>query len=452
MASPPRVEDSYAYAALHNSGQEKREENDHKRLLRQRSIHRVFGEGGEAEEEVSKARLARITERELRRISTLKLLGADGMVLWFIRATYGTALTYATVCSAIYCAQRYYGISVHEALLGDTYSVGYRPFLIGALQFLAAYLVGVGLNDAVVRYKNAMTAITDLSDSIENLRMILLSSTKDPKMRIAVQVHIAWLMVLLRKKIAFFSEHFDQPICDLIDPYFQDCVLFRPEVLWALDRSQAEYVFASFLREAKFFDREGMLKRAWDDMSRHWKTIISLLIVRAPTTRNVLARQCVDLFLITIPIFNEDLVTLVMLPVVACVLNGIVSLSCEIAEPWLEDYHDLPMKEVMYFNSVPVWFGKDQSVCAEAIAWLNKGLMEADFECKGDHPIPREKRRGSNKGDHMNFDRFTALHDVAGYESFQEFVDAKREDMDHAEKRGRRMPSYLRWQEPMKPA
>lgn len=398
--------------------------------------------GAEGSEELSKARLARITDRELRRIHTLQFWGWDGMLLWFIGTTSSTFAFYASICGAILILH-HYGIKLNEDILG--LEPGYRPFLMQALQFLAAFLVGVGLTDAVTRYKAAMSALTDLSDSVENLRMVLLSSTEDPKFRVAVQVHISWMIVLLRKKIAFFAEDFEQPIGTLIPHAFGDSVLFQPEVLWAFDRAQAEFVFHSFLANAKLLDKEGLVKKGSDEMIRCWKMIASLLMVRSPTTRHVLGRTCVELFLIGIPLFNEDIVTLIVLPFVAAVLVAISHLSTEIAEPWGEDFHDLPMDDILYFLSVPSWFGKDQQVAPECVAWLNRGMSDNDWTWKGDSPVPREKRRGSSKGVVINFEDYRTLAEIDGHETFQELLSSHGRDMNEAEARGRRMPKYLRW-------
>ena len=59
------------------------------------------------------------------------------------------------------------GISIGSDVLG--LAPGYRPLLMGALQFLAAFLTGVGLNESVVRYKSAMSGMIEL---VENFRSI----------------------------------------------------------------------------------------------------------------------------------------------------------------------------------------------------------------------------------------------------------------------------------------
>ena len=55
-------------------------------------------------------------------------------------------------------------------------------------------------------------------------------------------------------------------------------------------------------------------------MQNHMFVGQGLLVVRAPTTRKVLTKACVELFLFGIPIFNEDSVTLVVLPFIASVV------------------------------------------------------------------------------------------------------------------------------------
>lgn len=396
---------------------------------------------GRSAEVKNKARLARETERELRRTSGLNFWGSGGMLQWFAKSVYQTFFLYGAVTTSIFIL-RSQGISI-IAMLGVNTS--YRPFLVQALQFLAAFLVGVGLTDAFTRYKTAMTALCELYESVENLRMVLLSSTEDVKFRVAVQVHISWIIVLLRKKIAFYTEDFEQPISTLVDGRFSNSILFMPEVLWAFDLAQAEYVFHSFLENAHLFDREGAVKKACTDVMHSAKSITSLLMVRSPTTRHVLGRACVEMFLISLPIFNQDLVTLAALPFVAAVLVAIIHLSSEISEPWGEEFHHLPVKAVMSFLSVPTWVGDDKDEAEKAIIWLNKGMSESDWTWNGEDPIPREKRQGSNKGAVINFEDYRSMHLVTGYKSFASFVSMKAKDMSEAASRGRRMPKYLHW-------
>jgi len=396
-----------------------------------------------ATDEVSKARLARISDRELRRASSLTFWGKDGMLLWFLRSVYKSFFFYTAYCGSVLYAQRYHDVRLAE----DVFHIipGYCPFIMQALQFLAAFLVGVGLTDAVSRYQSAMGALTKLSESIENLRMVLLSSTEDQKFRIAVQVHITWLIVLLRKKMAFYTEDFNQPLSTLIDESFSECILFKPEVLWAFDLAQAEFVLKRFLVNAKLVDNEGMVTKVVHQSSDSCETITNLLMVRSPTTTGMLRRTCVEIFLLSIPLFNDDIVTLCLLPLVACAMLALVFLAKEIAEPWGQDYHHLPVANVMHFLSVPSWFGHDSSYSAEAIAWLNKGMIENNWTWNGHDPIPREKRAGSNKGDFINFEDYRTLHRLTGYNTFSEFVSVKAKDMAEADARGRRMPKYLHW-------
>jgi hypothetical protein len=334
-------------------------------------------------------------------------------------------------------------VQLAEDIFGIT--PGYCPFLMQALQFLAAFLVGVGLTDAVTRYKSALEALCQLSSSVENLRMVLLSSTEDTKFRIAVQVHITWLIVLLRKKIAFYTEDFDLSLSTLINSDFSDCILFKPEVLWAFDLNQAEFILKRFLVNARLIDKEGLVSKVFNQASASCETITNLLMVRSPSTRHMLGRTCVELFLLAIPMFNDDIVTLCLLPFVASAMLAIIHLSTEIAEPWGEDYHHLPVQSVMHFCSVPSWFGNDQVEAAEAIAWMNKGMIDNDWTWVGKHPIPREKRRGSDKGAFISFEDYRPLHHLSGYKTFSEFINSKEKDMREAESRGRRMPKFLRW-------
>merc|ERR1719440_2154389 len=125
-----------------------------------------------------------MSDRAMRRASTLTLLGRDGMLLWVVKSVYLSFFFYCSYCGAVLYGQ-YQGVRLAE----DIFHIipGYCPFLMQALQFLSAFLVGVGLTDGVTRYKSAMEALTKLSESIENLRTVLLTSTEDIKFRVAVQ-------------------------------------------------------------------------------------------------------------------------------------------------------------------------------------------------------------------------------------------------------------------------
>merc|ERR1719506_753708 len=120
-------------------------------------------------------------------------------------------------------------------------------------------------------------------------------------------------------------------------------------------------------------------------------------------------------------------------------------LSSEIAEPWGESYHHLPVGDVMYYLSVPSWFGSDQGEAADAIEWLNKGMSENDWTWSGKSPIPREKRKGAHKGEVVCFDDYRTLHHLTGHDTFSEFLKIKEQDMSEAQGRGRRMPKFLKW-------
>lgn len=373
----------------------------------------------------------------------LKFWGQDGMLIWVVKKVYKSFIFYAILCSCVLYLQCGLGFRLAEDLLHIV--PGYCPFLMQALQFLAAFLVGVGLTDAVSRYKSAMEGLTKLSESIENLRMVLLSSTEDTKFRVAAQVHITWLVVLLRKRIAFYTEDFEQPLTELINEDFANSILFKPEVLWAFDLAQAEFVLKRFLVNAKLVDKEGMVTKVFTQAQVSQEAITSLLMVRSPTTTHMLGRTCVELFLLAIPMFNDDIVTMCLLPFVASAMLAIVHLSAEIAEPWGEEYHHLPVRSVMHFLSVPSWFGNDQAQAPEAIAWLNKGMIDNNWAWNGNDPIPREKRAGSSKGEFISFEDYRTLHHLTGYKTFAEFIRVKAKDMAEAEARGRRMPKYLRW-------
>lgn len=393
---------------------------------------------------MSKARLARSFERDVRRISTLALWGSDGMLLWFCRSTGIWFLFYAVYCVTLILLKRQ-GIVFGRDIL--QLQDNYKPLLMQSLQVLAAFLVGVGLNESVSRYKSAMSAMLDLYENVEHVRRVLLSSTHDPKFRIAVQIHITWLIVLLRKRLVFFTEDFESSISELIPSEFRNCIVFKPEVLWSFDRQQAEVAFVEFVDGARLIDKQGLVKKGLDDMFKSWRSIAGIVTVTTPTTKHYLAQSTVQTFLCGIPLFNEDIVTLCFLPFVAALLISILHLSAELVDPWGRDYHDLPIQEVLNYLSVPEWFGDDYDHMAEAIAWLNRGMTENDWVFRGEHPIPREKRRGSHKGVVINFEDYRALKDMAGFASFEELLRVTGKDMNDAAARGRRMPVFLRWRD-----
>merc|ERR1712146_221848 len=100
------------------------------------------------------------------------------------------------------------------------------------------------------------------------------------------------------------------------------------------------------------------------------------------------------------------------------------------------------MGNVMHFLSVPSWTADDRDEADKAIAWMNKGMTDNDWTWSGEHPIPREKRRGTNQGVSIDFAHYRTIHEVTGHKSFANSVSLKAKDMAEAAGRGRRMPKY----------
>eukprot|EP00747_Dinoflagellata_sp_TGD_P171240 gnl/TRDRNA2_/TRDRNA2_204853_c0_seq1.p1 gnl/TRDRNA2_/TRDRNA2_204853_c0~~gnl/TRDRNA2_/TRDRNA2_204853_c0_seq1.p1 ORF type:complete len:274 (-),score=44.82 gnl/TRDRNA2_/TRDRNA2_204853_c0_seq1:221-1042(-) len=268
-------------------------------------------------------------------------------------------------------------------------------------------------------------------------------------MRTAVQCFIAWMMVLVRKRVTFFTEDFSEPISLFIDESLWDCVLFEPEVLWAFDSMHFEFLLHDFLNNAKLWDKHGQIKGGFIKMFSSWRDLEFLLQVRSPTTKMIVSRVAVHLFVIMIAIFNEDIVSQMMLPLTAGLFVSILSLAAELSDPWGKDFHDLPLSQVMLYCSTPAWSEEDNGQVSSAIAWLNKGLTEGIWtygEPGSATAIPRRKVIAPNKGEMIDFNDMRTLVQVSGTESWSKFIQLQKKDMDNSAARGRRMVSYLRWQ------
>jgi len=210
-------------------------------------------------------------------------------------------------------------------------------------------------------------------DNVENLRKILISSTEDPKFRYAVQVYITWMIVLMRKQMAFFSEDFSRPIHEIIPTEFRDCVVFAPECLFWADIPELEILFMDFVRSAEM--KTPHVQEAYGGAKSAYNNILDALMVRYPPSKTMLTRLAVQGFLFMIPIFNMDLVTRVVTPLVACIFIAILQLSNELADPWGSDFHDLPVLEVMQLLCAPVWFEGRSTFreCARVVQqWFNR--------------------------------------------------------------------------------
>jgi len=406
--------------------------------LRRNSTHSTDNSEG-----FNRDRLQRVANREFRSLSS-----SSGVASWTVRICWRPFLMYALYCGGISYMKLGLHIELHEFLL---FPPNYRPYLMGVLQLLAAFLTGFSLNEAAARFKTAMTALRLFQEDMDNLRSMLLSSTEDPKFRFAVQVFIAWLVVLMRKNISFFSEDFSSPISDVIAHEFRDCRAFDPEVLWSCDRPQVEFLFLTFLRNAHL-DKNKQMMSNYNSAIKAYGDMLNLLMVKSPATKNMLGLVAVHAFLLTIPLVNPDLFTLGAMPFISCIFVAIMGLTQELADPWGDDFHDLPLKEVMAVIAAPVWYEGDRVVASDSLAWLNRGLVDNKWDHAGHsdcgvrrHEIPREKKRGEDKGQMVTFDDFRTLAEVTGHRTYQSFLEEKRKDMEEAEGRGRRMPGYLRW-------
>lgn len=390
-----------------------------------------------------RGRIEREANRRIRDLANLHFFGDRGILWWLIREVGRTLVLYTCYCGLIVSLYIFGHISVPRDILG--LQPGFRPYLVDTLQFLAAFLAGFGVSDAAGRFKSAMAVLVRLKASVEKLRAVLLANTNDPKLRFGVQALICWCMVLLQKQIAFFREDYSVSIGSMIPEEFRDSVLFDPAVLWSFDRPHAEVIFVSFLSEAKLFDGAGQVMQTYKDAVDSWTNIEEMLQVRAPGTKHMLGHVCVSLFLVVLPICNDDLITVILVPFAAGVFFSILQLAHELSDPWGIERHDLPLSIVLQFLCMPVWGEDDVEVASGSLMWLNSGLGQNEWTWTADHPIPRTKERGASKGKQVNFEDYRSLPMIAGYKTYEGFLQAKKTDMEQAESRGRRMPDYLRW-------
>ena len=153
------------------------------------------------------------------------------------------------------------------------------------------------------------------------------------------------------------------------------------------------------------------------------------------------------MFLTVMPVFNDDDVTIVLIPVLAAVFMAVLELSNELADPWDCDYHDVPLRTVMIYLATPQFLEEDEEQLDAAVAWLNRGLTEDkwDYGRPGDRfAIPRKRLEGTQMGANVDFHDMRSLSKLAGFKSWKVFLEAAEEDMREAEADGRRMPAYLR--------
>lgn len=252
-------------------------------------------------------------------------------------------------------------------------------------------------------------------------------------------------MLLLAKDIAFNTEDFSQPLGEIVYPGFAESSFVVPEFLWKSNRNHWEYMFFSFITHARLLDPEGSMKKIFGEMIASLKNIEELLKVRAPSTRLAITRVAVQLFFIVIPLFNEDWITQAMVPFVACLFLCMVKLANEISDPWGNDFHDLPLRLVMMYLSIPEVSETDAGKTESVVRWLNSGLQCGKWEFNDDdYCIPRPKKQYPQKGQEITFEDVRTISQVMGYKSHESFLKAAGADMDGAESRKRRLPGWLK--------
>jgi len=402
----------------------------------------------------------------IRTMSSVPFWGLQGTLVWFISATWHIFLMYALFSGACLYCEFYSGTSVHTLL-----NFPHRPSSVfSTVQFLAAFLTGLTITAAAHRYKTAMSALLEFRESVETFRVSLCAGTTDPKVRITVQCLMAWMMCLFQKSIVFYTEDFQGSMKDFIPPEFREVVLFQPEVLWGFEVQEFQYVLTNFMISARIWDRqERTIQPLFERVLRAKEALSDLLEVRPPTTQMTIGKLAVHSFLVLVPLVNGDTISPLMLPFVAALFYSVLALANELSDPWGDDKHDLPLRDVMRYLSMPLDSGADpghfQSMKTNCdlhsmpvdnggelmtMRWLNRGFTRGDWTCTDSkHPIPRPKAQDPNKGEMIDFHAMRTLADVAGYPTFEEFVQAKSADMLEAEQNGRRMPLYLKWSQPM---
>jgi hypothetical protein len=345
-----------------------------------------------------------------------------------------------------------------QRILGLPNDPTYTPYFVSCLELLTAFLAGFALTESLSRYATATSTLIKFMDNVENLRIQLLSGTNDPKFRYAVQVFITWFVVMVRKKITFYTEDFTKSVGVYISTEMEDCILFQPEVLWLCEEGHCEYLFLRFLREAKM-DRFSTFAGTYDAAIGSLKNLQELLMSQPPKTKAVMTRIVCDAYIISIPLLNRDNLTRCLLPFVGGFFILINNMAEELSNPWgtggEEDPHDLPLQEVLAAVSAPTWPVHESESYESSMKWLNRGLTESVWIHDGHvnekgkrvNEIPRKKNRGEGRGEEIDFDDFRSIPDLMGKDSWNDFILHGKSDMDAAISRGRRMPYYLRWKD-----
>eukprot|EP00931_Biecheleriopsis_adriatica_P021678 TRINITY_DN14111_c1_g1_i1.p1 TRINITY_DN14111_c1_g1~~TRINITY_DN14111_c1_g1_i1.p1 ORF type:complete len:425 (-),score=56.30 TRINITY_DN14111_c1_g1_i1:41-1315(-) len=390
--------------------------------------------------------LHHVINKKIRDKSRVPFFGSRGTLHWFCSVTWRVSLMYTLYAGAVLYFEYSAGISLHTYLgFPDR-----RSSATNSIQFLAAFLTGLTMTDAAQRYKVAMAALLDFRETVETLRVSLCSATIDPKLRISTQCFIAWMVVLFQKSLAYFTEDFSWRLDNLIPGEFQNAVLFQPEVLWAFEIQEFQYVLTNFMVSSHLWDyKEKTIQVLYDRAMRSLNSLCELLQVRNPTAKLAISKMSVHALLLSIPLVNEDRNSIYFVPFVAALFYSVLALAQELSDPWGDDMHDLPLQDVMKYLAMPVGAERDEGRFEVSIAWLSYGLTTGKWKYTEDEfPIPRMKHQEPNKGAKMDFEAMRTLQDVTGYKTFESFCKAKAHDMSKAAHEGRRMPHYLNWKVP----
>ena len=165
--------------------------------------------------------------------------------------------------------------------------------------------------------------------------------------------------------------------------------------------------------------------------------------MRAPTTSIILTKFIAHVWLVSVPLFADSLSRLA-LPLVAALFHAVLILATELADPWGNDFHDLPLEAVMTSLATPLWSEAERARVPDAVDWLNRGLTAGDWTHAGpEHAIPRSKVTGAFVGEAMDFSAMCTLFQVQGFSSWERYLCAQRQDMEDAAWRGQRLPQYL---------
>lgn len=390
---------------------------------------------------MNKDRIERKIQRDVRALTTISCRRS---MSWLFFATWPVLLFQSSYASINVYLNLRYDWTAHSSLL--MLSPGQLPFLLGTLQFISAFMTGLALNDAVGRFKNSMTSLLGFKNSLESLRTTLLASTSDPGFETAVQTFLAFAVVLLHKEITFFTEDWSHPILEPVCEPYHHSVLLKPEVLWTFSRRHWQFIFQDFLTHSYLLDPGGNVKGLTKEMIDCWKRLEDLFTVRAPRTRHYMTMLSIQLFFFLVPLFNDDVTTQIMTPLVATMFAAMMQLAIEMSDPWDEHgLNSVPLTTTLHYLAMPVETLAGSPECVlHAIQWLNRGLCEGVWTSDSIIKIPREKHNYPNIGRTITFEFMRTIPEIVNRRHWPEFLNYVGKDMDAAIKRGRRMPVWIR--------